>query len=343
MKHKAWALPVLFLSLFAASAQANGEKRSARYSWRKTDAALALLNRGRVVWQFNHLGDGREKGCPYFHPLGTPDGAVLTDLRPGDHIWHRGLRFAWKKINGLEGYWTWPEGLKRWPEKELGHTDVTAVKVTPGEDYSARFELELSYHPPGKPAVLTEKRTILVSAPDKNGMYRIDWRGVFTAGSEDALLDRTPILGEEGGKAWGGYAGLQLRVIEREKLAAWTLLNSEGVRVSNKVGADRAQQKKSLEAAHGKKARWMDLTLDLADGKRVGAALFDHPGNLRHPAAWHVSSMPNELIQTPLFQAPYTLEAGKSLTFRFRVFVHSGQVDKTLLDDQWKEFTTPRK
>ena len=98
----------------------------------------------------------------------------------------------------------WPDGPQRSPDKELGHTDVTAVKVIPGEDYSARFDLELSYHPPERPAALTEKRTIVVSAPDKNGRYQIDWRGVFTAGPEGALLDRTPILGEEGGKPWGG-------------------------------------------------------------------------------------------------------------------------------------------
>ncbi|MAG92178.1 MAG: hypothetical protein CMJ48_00285 [Planctomycetaceae bacterium] len=38
------------------------------------------------------------------------------------------------------------------------------------------------------------------------------------------------------------------------------------------VWEPRAPQKQSLEAAHGKKARRMDLTLDLADGKKAGAA-----------------------------------------------------------------------
>ncbi len=339
-------LAVLAIPLTISAEQANNanDKRQTdgakqpQLSWRQTDASLALLNHGRVVWQFNHLQDGSERGCPYFHPLATLDGAVLTDLRPDDHLWHRGLRFAWKKINGLEGYWTWPEGLERWPENN-GNTEVTAVKVIPGKDYSARFELELSYHPPAKPAVLTEKRTILVSAPDKNGMYQIDWRGTFIAGEEDAVLDRTPILGEEGGKAWGGYAGLQLRVTHRKNLAAWTLVNSDGVKIANKVDADRAAQTNNLALAHGKKARWMDVTLDLQDGKTAGVALFDHPANLRHPAVWHVSSMPNELIQTPLFHGPYTVKAGKSLTVQYRIVVHSDRVDRTFLDKQWKAFT----
>jgi len=322
--------------LFTAEALPAIENVKPLYTWQKTPASLALLNHGQVVWQFNHLLDGREKGCPYFHPLRTLDGATLTDLRPGDHLWHRGLRFAWKKINGLEGYWAWPEGVGRWPDKEMGRTEVTAVKVIAGKDYSARFELELSYHPAGKPAVLTEKRTILVSTPDEKGRYQIDWQGNFTAGAEDAFLDRTPILGEQGGKPWGGYAGLQFRVIHRDHLAAWTLLNSEGGSATNK-----ADPKKGVEALHGKQARWMDMTLDFKDGKTAGVTLFDHPDNLRYPAVWHVSSMPNELIQTTIFNGPYNLKEGKSLSFRYLILIHPDRIDKTFLENQWKEFTKP--
>lgn len=318
------------------------ETEAARhFSWRQTSASLALMNGEQVVWQFNHLQDGSERGTPYFHPLATLDGTVLTDLHPDDHPWHRGLRFAWKKINGLDGYWSWPEGLESLPEDD-GSTDVTAVKVVAGKDHSAQFELELSYHPPGMPPALTEKRTVSVSAPDKNGSYQIEWRSVFTAGLEGAILDRTPIPGEPDGKPWGGYAGMHLRVANRENLTAWTLLNSEGIRISNKMDTGGAEQKKSLEQTHGKPARWLDLTLDFTDGKRAGVALFDHPGNLRHPAAWHVSSMPRELNQTPLFYGAYTLEAGKTLTFRYRILVHSGEVDKTRLESQWKEFDSSK-
>ena len=113
------------------------ETEAARhFSWRQTGASLALMKGEQVVWQFNHLQDGSENGAPYFHPLATLDGTVLTDLHPDDHLWHRGLRFAWQNINGLEGYWTWPEGLESRPE-DKGNTDVTAVNVAPGKDSAA--------------------------------------------------------------------------------------------------------------------------------------------------------------------------------------------------------------
>lgn len=304
-----------------------------RFRWQETDASIALLAGERIVWQFNHLQDGLGKGAPYFHPLVSPDGAVLTDLRPADHVWHRGLRFAWKAINGLDGYWTWPEGLEQFPDA-TGQTKVTSVRVEKGSDFSARFELEASYLPPGQPPDLTEKRTIRVSPPDSQGGYQIDWHGVFTAGQRGARLERTPILGEPDGKPWGGYAGLQFRFAPRTDFAAWSLRNSEGLTAASSQGGAAA----GLPQMHGKPARWLRVALDFTDGKSASVTLFDHPDNLRHPAAWHVSSMPNELIQTPLFYAPYTLPAGKSLEFTYRISIARGHADVRSIDDQWRRF-----
>lgn len=331
------AFCVCSLVTLDAAGAPNGKQE---LTWKKTAASLALLNGDKIVWQFNHLQDGKEKGCPYFHPLATIEGAVLTDLRPGDHLWHRGLRFAWKKINGLEGYWIWPDGKKRWPDKKMGRTDVTAVKIVANDDFSARFELELSYHPPGEPADLSEKRIITVSAPDENGNYWIDWKGVFTAGSKGAVLDRTPIEGEEDGKWFGGYAGLQFRVAGHDKHSAWTISNSEGVAVVSKAKAISKESRKSLEAVHGKPARWVDLTLDMVDGKTGGVTIMDHPKNLRHPSPWHVAAMPHEFHHAPLFTGPLTLKAGEKLSFNFRILVHSGQADKVFVEKQWKGFLT---
>ncbi len=335
------ALAVAFqLCLTFATQGADATKEKPGLSWRETPASLALMNGGRVVWQFNHLRDGSDQGCPYFHPLATLDGAVLTDLRPPDHLHHRGLRFAWKKINGLEGYWSWPEGKKVWPDKEMGHTDVKTVKVVANKDFSARFELEISYHPEGEPADVTEKRLIEVSAPAPDGSYRMDWHCVFTGGAKGALLDRTPILGEEDGKWFGGYAGLQFRVADHEAYNAWTISNSEGVSVISGAKKITAESRKSLEPAHGKPARWVDLTLDMADGKKGGVTLMDHPRNLRHPSPWHIAAMPHEFHHAPLFKGPYTLEAGKQLSFRFRVLVHPGQLSRPQVERQWREFKT---
>src|ERR1039458_8726751 len=105
-------------------------------------------------------------------------------------------------------------GVNYWEEdavtgKAQGLTEVRSAKLTPNADGSARIEFELSYHPPGAAPVLTESRLIEVSVPDDQGVYRIDWRGTFTAGDKEVLL--------QGGTAGGGYAGLSVRVSQSSR------------------------------------------------------------------------------------------------------------------------------
>ena len=61
-------------------------------------------------------------------------------------------------------------------------------------------------------------RKIAVSAPDRDGRYRIDWEGAFTAGKQDVLLQE--------GTAGGGYAGMSIRISQATK--DWRLTDSEG-------------------------------------------------------------------------------------------------------------------
>jgi len=127
-------------------------------SWRETETSVALLNGGRVVWQWNH---GTEHGKPCFHPLATLDGEELTDYRPADHRWHRAGWFSFKTINGLNYWEEDPAGVA------AGTTEAVSVATELRADFSAKIDIELRYHPPGGKDVLTESRRVLVSAPDR--------------------------------------------------------------------------------------------------------------------------------------------------------------------------------
>ena len=281
--------------------------------WRQTDSTLTLLNHGKVVWQLNF---DKKEGKPYFHPVGLIDGTELTWLRPADHRWHRALWFSWKFINGLN-YWEEDPAAGLSP----GRTEVVEVKVVPHDDRSAHIVMTLNYHPPGKSTVLTEMRVITVSAPDVNGRYRIDWYSMFTAGEKDVLLGRTPIPGEQGGKGWGGYAGLSVRMAKTTR--SFQFVDSQG--------------RKDKEA-HGKKARWVDFSGELTDGKEAGITILDHPDNLRHPSPWYVEKGMPYFSPAVLFNKPYTLPAGKSLTLRYRILIHPGRVDKEAMEKECKAF-----
>ncbi len=318
-----WAALLLLQSVQVWAKDVGGQKP--RYDWRQTDSSLALrqespglLNRERVVWQFNF---DKKQGKPYFHPVCLTDGTELTWHRPPDHPWHYGLWFSWKYINGLN---YWEEDRKTGLSQ--GRTRINNIKVKPRDDYSAQIAMQLSYHPPDQPAVLTESCRIRVGKPDEDGRYHIDWISRFAAGAADVLLDRTPITGEKDGKSWGGYAGLSVRVAKN--VTNWHLTDSEG--------------RKDLEA-HGKKARWMNFGGLTAGRKDFSIAVFDHPDNVRHPSPGFVIMDPKVpfgyFSPALLFDKPYTLPAGKSFSLKYRVLIHPGRAEKNLLEAEWKSFS----
>jgi hypothetical protein len=296
-----------FLALAAAlSLSASAAERA--LDWQATDTSLALRNGSNTVWEL--VFDPRQPKT-YFHPLATLDGTVLTAFRPPDHVWHRGLWWSWKFINGLN-YWEEDKQTGR----SQGVNELTAAKITTNADYSARAELAISYHPPDQPPVLTEARILAISAPDERGCYRIDWTSVFTAGDAPVKLDRTPPA-KKGGVSWGGYAGLSLRFPPGIK--DWAFLNSAG--------------HQGAAEGNSEPARWVDFS-----GPAAGIAVFDHPANLRHPSPWYLNEQLPYFSPALLYNEPLELAPKQELKLRYRILVHPGRLVADELDREGESF-----
>ena len=274
-------------------------------AWERTDTSLALHNGTNTVWR---LVFDPAQPKSYFHPLATLDGGVLTAYRPADHVWHRGLWWSWKFINGLN-YWEEDKTSGR----SQGVNELVSASVTTNADFSASAELAFSNHPPEKPALLTEVRRLRVSAPDSKGCYRIDWDAEFTAGAEPVKLDRTPPPAE-GGPAWGGYAGLSMRFPPGFKEGAFLTSGGE-------VAA----------SASGKPAQWVDFS-----GAAGGVAIFDAPGNLRHPQPFYLSQQLPFFQPALLFDKPLELAPGQKVSLRYRVLIHPAGVGREVLQAEWE-------
>ena len=300
------------LVVAAVCSAALGSAAAADFSWLRTDTRLALRNDGKVIWQ---LVFDPAKPKSYFHPLATVHGEVLTTVEPADHPWHRGLWWSWKSINGLN-YWE----EDRNTGKSEGITELVGTEIRPSGDFSAEADLRFHYRPPGQAVVMSETRRLKVSRPDEAGIYRIDWSSEFTAGDVAVKLDRTPPPGQ-GGPAFGGYAGLSLRL--PHGLKGWSFRTSEG-----SGGA---------AAGHGKPARWVDLS-----GPSAGIAILDHPGNLRHPQPWYLSDKPELVFFNPavIFAEPLEIAAGQTLHLRYRILIHSQPVTEASLNAAWSDFAT---
>jgi hypothetical protein len=289
------------------------------WQWRQEKGtSVALVGPEGVVWQFNFAPSLH---LPHFHPVATVDGRTLTWDSPPDHAWHHALWFAWKFVNKVN-YWE----LDRKTGKSPGVTAWQPPRITTGNDRSARIAMDLTYRPAaaeGDP-VMTERRVMEVAAPNADGVYHIDWTSAFTAGEKDVRLDRTPIPGEPGGKDWGGYAGLSVRL-------------AKGLTDRRAVSSDGPVE---LE---GDKYRGKHTAMDYAGliGTRpAGIAILDHPENLNQPTPWYVIvGRPMSYFSPAVICfKPHTLKAGKTLTLRYRVLVHPGRWDADRLKAEFGRF-----
>lgn len=294
-------MTLILIAAFISSTAASGDSASRRdsFSWRTTDHSVALLREGRVLWRFRYA---KEQDLPYFHPLATSTGQVLTWDAPPDHVWHHGLWFSWKYLNGVN-YWEIdrktgrPEGLTHWRD----------VRVETRENYSADISMTLGYRPAaGGEPVLEEERRIKISPPQNDGSYRIDWESRFTATSGDVLLDRTPPKE----RSSGGYAGLSIRLAK--DLTERQAISSEGT-----VTFDAGHRYRGHAPAIDYSGR--------IDGQWVGVAFLDHPSNPRHPTPWYLIRSPTMgyINAALLNDRPLNLESGKSLVLRYRLIVHA--------------------
>ena len=313
------------VTVSASPPTADSVAEARRFRWRRTETSLELTRGSEIggtetVWRFNH--DPRP-GKTYFDPLGPVGGPSLTWVMPPDHPWHYGLWFSWKYLNG-SNYWEENATTHRGE----GHTTATRITCTPRDDDSALISMELSYHTAGKSptdAILEETRTIEISAPRRDGSYDLDWTATYTAGSSDVELNRTPLPHEHGGKSYGGYAGLSLR-----------LRNLDGREAHSTLGPVQF----SAQDRYRGEATAFDYS-GVLDGQVVGVAIVDHPENLNAPTPWYAIRSRVMTFFTPavICFKPYTLKAGKSFTLRYRVVVHRGRWNAERLKELYGRFT----
>jgi hypothetical protein len=103
----------------------------------------------------------------------------------------------------------------------------------------------------------------------------------------------------------------------------------------------------------GKRADWCDYFAP-HNGKIYGVAIFDHPGNLRHPTWWMARDYglfnANPFGQSefepekklPKNAGEYTIPAGSSLVLRYRFYFHEGDPDAAQVAARYADYAAGR-
>ena len=265
---------------------------------------------------------------PYFFPVYGPGQVAMTRPFPmiqkglpkncaTDHAHHTSIYVAHGKVNGVDN---WSVGGR------AGYIVHKGFEVVAGGPVVGMFCETLDWTTADKKPVMAELRTARIyRLPDTHRM--LDLELTFQARYGKVLFGDT----KEGGlcatrmrpefKVRGGSRG--------------RLINSEGA---------------SAGDTWGKKARWVDCS-GMVDGKRLGFAVFDAPGNLRHPTTWHARTY-GLLTANPFGlshftrnkqRGDYTLDGDKERTFRYRIFFHEGTEKQAKVDARWNDFANPPK
>ncbi len=234
----------------------------------------------------------------YVHPTYSIDGVPLTDDGPQDHYHHRGLSWMWSKVtfNGTtRNLWSLVDIHQHYRSHstsvESDGKAVLAVENFWQEDSSGR-------------EVIREKVVITVHPLEVIGRF-IDLEITLSAIDTPVNLRVSDT----------GYGGFTLRFAPRRDTS---IVTSKGVIQKD---ADRYR------------IAWADLSGRFQSNDTWdGIAILENRSNPHFPNGWTLRfyGLLNPALGSTLPEG-YTIEVGKPLTLKYRLFVHKGKTDDITL------------
>lgn len=241
---------------------------------------------------------------PYVRQIVSPKGVAVLREAPNDHLHHHALMFALAV-----------DGVDFWSERQINgrqiHRSFTDVRVdrSNGELRSGFTELLDWIAPKGRGVLMTERRTIELHGGRDASVLTWRSRLALPAGKKTARLTGSH------------YFGLGMRFVPSMDI---------GGRFDNATGKDGKVVRGTEKLTP---ATWCAYFAK-ADGKAVTVAMFDHPGNPRHPAAWFTMTKPFAYLSATmdLSKKPLTLTADKPLVLQYGVAVWDGHVHRDRIE-----------
>jgi hypothetical protein len=256
---------------------------------------------------------------PFFHPLRTADGKIvtrgypmITDI-PGEAKDHPHHRSSWFTFGDVDGVDYWGEASKK-PGK-IVHRSID--RMDGGQ--KGTLAVTMDWVDDNGRKVLTQKEEVV-------------FRGDSSRRSMDFTIALTPVNG-----------AVTFRDTKEGMFAVrliTTLEEKSGGLITNSRGGVGEKN------TWGKKAEWVDYTGQI-EGTPGGVTMMDHPSSFRHPTTWHVRAY-GLFAANPFGLRDFTgdknqdgsfkLEPGKNLTFRYRILIHPGDTASAKIPEEYQRY-----
>jgi hypothetical protein len=270
----------------------------------------------------------------YYWPLMGPGEVPVTRAWPmedlptedHDHPHHRSMWFSHGKVNGID---FWSEAAShgaRKPKQPIGKIVHDKVVETRSGAREGSFTTAQNWVAPDGSVPLTSTQTLRVFQGAEN-VRECEFATTLTAGEKDVIFGDT----KEG--TFG------IRIAESMRLRGRKDGPSEGHILSSEGAKD--------DKVWGTRAKWVAMYGPL--GKQtMTIAIMDHPSNPRHPTRWHARDYglfaANPFCEREMDSSKaegagdFKLEAGKSVTFRYRIVIHTDAPVPDQLNERFAEF-----
>ncbi|GAA4402089.1 hypothetical protein GCM10023187_16950 [Nibrella viscosa] len=289
---------------------------------------------------------------PVLYPILTANGTAITrgwpiDPRPGervDHPHHVGMWFNYGDVNGHD-FWNNSNNVQGHggPFGTIVHTGVTSIKS--GND-QGELTVTADWLDKDNKPMLKEVTTFVFRGTGNE--RSIDRTTTLTALTKDVLFKDNKE---------GMIAIRVARQLEHPSNKPEVFTDASGLATkvpsmdnTGVTGHYKSSEGVEGENVWGKRAKWMNLTGTI-NGENISVAIFDHPQNVGYPTYWHSRGYglyaANPLGAKVMSEGKdpamnYTLPAGKSVTFRYRVVVTSNADSEKSMDKQAERFSASR-
>lgn len=281
-------------------------------SLRQEDTAVAAWWDEVELFRYTYLPSDPqlESPRPYFHPVRTLGGDLVSLYRPHDHVWHKGIALSLPNV-GPENFWGGPT-FRRGSYVQVDNDGAMRHEgfgLAVGKDDVVRLDERLSWVTEAGQTVITEWRRIGATAWVADDAWNLAFETTISNVSGADIVIGSPTTE---GRPNAGYGGLFWR--GPRSFTGGTVLTPDG------TGGDELM---------GVRGPWMAFTGRHDEHGRSSTLVFrDAPGNLGYPSQWFVRSTPYAcLCPAPFFDAEYTLAIGAALTLHYDIAVADGALD----------------
>jgi Family of unknown function (DUF6807) len=266
--------------------------------------------RGTELFRYIYLPQeaALESPRPYFHPVRTLGGDLVSLYRPHDHVWHKGI--AWSLCNmGPANFWGGPTYTRDGGYRQLNnngrmvHDGFAALDV---RDQVLRIDERLAWVTRQGETWIVEQRRIRAAVLPGDTAWRLSFGTAMRNVAGHVIRIGSPTTE---GRENAGYSGLFWR--GPRSFSGGRVVTPDG------PGGDELM---------GWRGPWLGYTGRHDGHGRASTLVFcDRPENFSAPSQWFVrTGMYACVCPAPFFSEEYPLEAGQALELSYDVLVADG-------------------